>query len=305
MGGTPRDVAYGAEPVRGLDAVTGVGDAGPTRRRRPRRAPELGRRLRVLDLIAVAAAVLLAWTFDGDGVAIPARLLLGSVTVGATVFAIAAHGLYRARACAVRSVELVGLARARGDRRGWPPSSPVGASGSRSSRPRSAPASVTFLALAAVRGGFVAWLRRARTQGRYSRSIVVVGGAAEAERLVWLLRRHPELGLRPVGVVGEDARAGRGRRRPVARWHRHDREHARARRRQRRGDRIRRPRRRRPQRDGAGAARRRRARAALERALGHRPPPPAAGAARARAVRLRRAGDAAPRPAGRASGRST
>ena len=69
-------------------------------------------------------------------------------------------------------------------------------------------AAVSFLALAAVRGGFVAWLRRARTQGRYSRSVVVVGGAVEAERLVWLLRRHPELGLRPVGVVGEDSAQG-------------------------------------------------------------------------------------------------
>lgn len=205
--GTPRDLAYGDESVRGLDAVVGHGTPETDPAPPPGRVPELGRRLRMLDLVAVTAAVLLAWTFDGDGVAVPARILLGSVTVVSTLVAIAAHGLYRARACAVRSVELVGLARA----------TVIGALvtvvagrciGLTVVATALGATVVTFLALAAVRGGFVAWLRRARTQGRYSRSIVVVGAAEEAERLVWLLRRHPELGLRPVGVVGEDAEHG-------------------------------------------------------------------------------------------------
>jgi exopolysaccharide biosynthesis polyprenyl glycosylphosphotransferase len=196
--GTPREVDDADEAVGPRDTVIG-GAPDPT----------VGRCLRLLDLVAVAAAVLLAWTFDGDGdgVAISSRFLLGTITVGATLFAIEAHGLYRARACAVRSVELVGLARA----------TAIGAVTTVVAgrcidltvvATALGAAVVTFLALAAVRGGFVAWLRRARTQGRFSRSVVVVGGAVEAERLVWLLRRHPELGLRAVGVVGEEAVQG-------------------------------------------------------------------------------------------------
>ena len=125
-----------------------------------------------------------------------------------TLAAVAGHGLYRARACAVRSLELVGLARAAAI--GALAVVLVGGLHGRHGR-RSGVARrrcVTFVALAADRGGFVAWLRRARTQGRYSRSIVVVGGEAEAARLVWLLRRHPELGLRPVGIVNDDGEHG-------------------------------------------------------------------------------------------------
>src|SRR6476646_7464451 len=205
--GSPRELTSPDESVRSLGAVTGGGAPEPAPAAPPARAPELGRTLRVLDLVAVAVAVLFAWTVDGDGVAISSRILLGTITVGATLFAIEAHGLYRARACAVRSVELVGLARAAAigavvvvvAGRCIDITVVASALGA---------AVVTFLALAAARGGFVAWLRRARTQGRYSRSIVIVGSAAEAERLVWLLRRHPELGLRPVGLVGEDGEQG-------------------------------------------------------------------------------------------------
>jgi len=193
----------GGVPVREVEPDTAArpaaSDAGA--------APALGRRLRVLDLIAVFSAVLVAWTVDGDSVVVAARVLLGAVTVAVTVCAIETRGLYRARACAVRSVELVGLARAAaigalacvvvGRLLGLT----VGATALNAG-------ALTFLALAAARGGFVAWLRRARAEGRFSRSIVVIGGAAEAERLVWLLRRHPELGLRPVGLVGEHGSQG-------------------------------------------------------------------------------------------------
>jgi exopolysaccharide biosynthesis polyprenyl glycosylphosphotransferase len=206
--GTSRDAASANARYRSVEAV--VDETGPETGGEPSavgRMPELGRRLRMLDAGAVIAAVVLAWTFDGDGVAIAARVVLGAVTVAATVLAIAANGLYRARACAVRSVELVGLARAAaiGALSAVVAGRLIGLTVVATSL---AAAAVTFLALASARGGFVAWLRRARTQGRYSRSIVVVGAAVEAERLVWLLRQHPELGLRPVGVVGEDAEQG-------------------------------------------------------------------------------------------------
>ncbi len=205
--GSPRDLASPDDSVRSLGTVASGGAPAPATAASPTRAPELGRCLRLLDLVAVAVAVLLAWTFDGDGVAISSRVLIGTITVGATLFAIGAHGLYRARVCAVRSVELVGLARAAGI--GVVATVVAGRCiGLTVVATALGAAVVTFLALAAVRGGFVAWLRRARTQGRYGRSVVGVGGAVEAERLVWLLRHHPELGLRAVGVVGEEAAQG-------------------------------------------------------------------------------------------------
>jgi exopolysaccharide biosynthesis polyprenyl glycosylphosphotransferase len=205
--GTPRELTSPNESVRSIGAATGGGAPDPAPAAPPARVPELGRTLRLVDLVAVAVAVLFAWTVDGDSVAISSRVLLGTISIGATLFAIEAHGLYRARACAVRSVELVGLARA--SMIAMAAAVVAGRCiGLTVAATALGAAAVTFLALAAARGGFVAWLRRARMQGRYSRSIVIVGGAAEAERLVWLLRRHPELGLQPVGLVGEGGEQG-------------------------------------------------------------------------------------------------
>jgi exopolysaccharide biosynthesis polyprenyl glycosylphosphotransferase len=162
----------------------------------------LGRRLRCLDGAAVVAAASL-WELAGASLSLGTQVVLAAVMVGVTLAAIASHGLYRARVCAVRSVELVGLARSAAI--GGVATVVVGGVGGVTVvGPSLVVALATFAVLAAVRGGFVAWLRRERSQGRYRRSIVVVGGAAEAERLVWLLRRHPELGLWPVGIVNDD-----------------------------------------------------------------------------------------------------
>jgi exopolysaccharide biosynthesis polyprenyl glycosylphosphotransferase len=203
--GTPRDLTSPDESVRSLGAVTGGG--GPDEAPAAGRTLELGRRLRLLDAGAVAVAALVVWGLAASSIPIVTALALAVVSAVVTVLAIAGHGLYRARACAVRSVELVGLARAAV--LGGAAAFLVGRTVDESAFWISlVGAGVMFLALAAGRGGFVAWLRRARTQGRYSRSVVVVGASVEAGRLVWLLRRHPELGLRPVGVVGEDAEYG-------------------------------------------------------------------------------------------------
>ena len=178
------------------------------------RNPSLRHWLGGLDAAVAIVANLVGWMVlpGASGLSVGGRLLLAMVGALATVLAIAGQGLYRARACAVRSVELVGLARA----------ATAGAFaglivGRLLSQPVPAVAPVAagafaFLGLAAGRGLFSAWLRRARAHGRFCRSIVVVGAEAEAGRLVWLLRRHPELGLRPVGVMGrgldEDTLAG-------------------------------------------------------------------------------------------------
>src|SRR4051812_46347926 len=205
--GTPRDLAVGDDVVRALDPARTLTSPDPELEPTGSRTPALGRRLRMLDVAAVAVANLAVWGLLGAGTAEGERLGLAAVAAIVTVLGVAAHGLYRARACAVRSVELVGLARSAA--LGGLAAYTVARIADLSAFGVALVATgVTFLALAAVRGAFVAWLRRARTQGRYCRSIVVVGAAAEAERLVWLLRRHPELGLRPVGLVGDQAARG-------------------------------------------------------------------------------------------------
>ncbi len=206
--GTSRELAfYGDHRNVGFPGIAGATGPEHDDREPDRAAPALGRTLRLLDVAAVAVANVAIWSAFAGQAPLATRLLLALLASVVTVLAIGGHGLYRARACAVRSVELVGLARA----------SAVGAAAAYAAAlvmdtadlvPALVAGCTTFLALAAVRGGFVAWLRRARSEGRYSRSIVVVGGAAEAERIVWLLRRHPELGLRPVGVVGDNDHRG-------------------------------------------------------------------------------------------------
>jgi exopolysaccharide biosynthesis polyprenyl glycosylphosphotransferase len=194
--GTTRDLTFAGEVSVRAPSATSAG--APQREG----GAQLGRRLRVLDALAVLAAASL-WLAVGTNVSVGARLGLAGVMAGVTLSAMAGHGLYRARVCAVRSVELVGLARS-AVMGGVATVAVGGAGGAAVVAPALVVTPVAFVALAAGRGAFVAWLRRERTQGRYRRSIVVVGGAAESERLVWLLRRHPELGLRPVGVVSED-----------------------------------------------------------------------------------------------------
>lgn len=54
------------------------------------------------------------------------------------------------------------------------------------------------------RFAFDQWLARQRSDGRYSRKIVVVGDAEETGAFLALLDRSPELGLDPVAVVGPD-----------------------------------------------------------------------------------------------------
>ncbi|MGZ4713617.1 MAG: sugar transferase [Acidimicrobiia bacterium] len=164
--------------------------------------PDLRRRLVAVDVLAVTVATVLAWALvGGTGTR---SIAVATIAAAATLAAIAGQGLHRARVCAIRSVELVNLARA---------AMLGGIAGSVTSRvldrPMLAPLVVStivgFTMLAALRGAYAGWLRRARTQGRYCRPVVVVVGAGdEAARVVWLLRRHPEVGLRPVAVMGPD-----------------------------------------------------------------------------------------------------
>ncbi|MGI9624310.1 MAG: sugar transferase [Acidimicrobiales bacterium] len=59
----------------------------------------------------------------------------------------------------------------------------------------------TFLFLIIGRSIFDGWIRSARAQGRYTRSVVVFGSGSGAEELIDLLADHQEAGYRVKGVV--------------------------------------------------------------------------------------------------------
>jgi exopolysaccharide biosynthesis polyprenyl glycosylphosphotransferase len=67
---------------------------------------------------------------------------------------------------------------------------------------------LTFFFLNFWRMSFSAWLRKARSGGRFTRPIVLIGANDDALSLNRLIRSHPELGYRVVGIVGDTFRPG-------------------------------------------------------------------------------------------------
>jgi len=171
------------------------------------RGNHLRRILGILD----ASAVVLAWgavlvapaALDGVQSADPVGLAVAVALVMATsIVVIAWQGLYRARVCGVRAVEIARLGRASlfaaalgyfaGNRLGVPMSLGRAA----------AAMACMFVLLSTFRGVYGTWLRRARTVGRYCRPVLLVGTGEEAQELHRLLTHHPELGYRVQGVLG-------------------------------------------------------------------------------------------------------
>ena len=166
-------------------------------------SPSLRRRLMLIDATAVAVAWLVAFTVlppVGDRGLLAKLGSVGAVTT-ATLVLLHWARLYQARICASRLVEWARLAKVTGasgvvvlllpipDGRRWT-SAALGAA--------------LALAFAAVgRGFFDAWVRSERTQGRFTRSVVLVGRGREAERVSELLEHHPELGYRVCGLIGD------------------------------------------------------------------------------------------------------
>ncbi len=68
----------------------------------------------------------------------------------------------------------------------------------------------TFLFLVIGRSVFDGWIRSARSQGRYTRSVVVVGSGTGAQELMDMLSDHEEAGYRVKGVVANRDSAPRG-----------------------------------------------------------------------------------------------
>jgi len=182
--------------------TTSAGAIAPTRP-----APELREFLVSLDALAIVVAWCLAWLARWDGAppagAVEVVVGLGGVTALALVL-IAALGLYRARVCAVRAVELVRLARAAGLAAGAVFLASRMFSVEVSSYRITAGFAISFGLLAGFRALYAGWLQAVRADGRLGRPVVIVGTNDEALELYRLLHAHPELGFRINGVVGDE-----------------------------------------------------------------------------------------------------
>jgi len=167
------------------------------------------RLLVLLDLVTVVLAISLVqgvvhgWAFPGTARTL-SLLSLVAITIGAIFW----ERLHLARVCAIRSVEVVRLAR-------------VVASTSFASLAldrvfttvTSAPeialrAGGTFFGLVAVRGAFRTWLHGQRRKGLYTRPVIIVGTPEESLELYRLARMQPQLGYDVRGFVS-GAESGR------------------------------------------------------------------------------------------------
>jgi FlaA1/EpsC-like NDP-sugar epimerase len=133
-------------------------------------------------------------------VIVPAMML--SVVVG--IAAIATSRLYQARVCSVRSTEFARLGPVALAAASPAIFLPMMIHREEHVAATVALAATLFLLLVFERSSFDAWLRSQRANGRYCRSLIIVGTAAEARDLSTLLRDHAEFGFRVVGFVGPD-----------------------------------------------------------------------------------------------------
>ena len=185
-----------------LDEVRGSATVAA---RRP--SPILRRLLVGVDAVAAisgwAATLLVVGGLDVEAaVGGAGELSVLALLAAVTILAIASQRLYLARVCTIRAVEIVRLGRAA-----------VIAGVASLLLPRVLPielhtetavigAASAFLLLLVGRGGFRHWLAAGRKEGRFVRSIAVVGANDEAADLCKLVKDHPELGFRLAGIVG-------------------------------------------------------------------------------------------------------
>ena len=170
-----------------------------------------GTRLRGLLVVVDAAAVLLGWLLavgilvlfgaTGDA-AIGLELAVLAVGVVTAMIMIASQGLYLSRVCGVRAVETARLGRAAAVSVGAALIAASALDVAFSVVAAIFTLVVVWFLLSACRGVYGAWLRRARSQGRFCRPVVVIGTGDEGYELNRLVDMHPELGLRVEGVVG-------------------------------------------------------------------------------------------------------
>jgi exopolysaccharide biosynthesis polyprenyl glycosylphosphotransferase len=169
-------------------------------------APGSASRLR-RDLVGVdLVALLLAWGTLPLSAGPERRLhavLACLALIACSLALVAGQRLYLARVCAVRSLEIVRLARVcalivlliivvAGLHEQLVPSEVLVIH-----------ALLAFLLLVVGRGLFRSWLRVSRAEGHHTRSVAIVGMNDEAEDLIQLLHDEPGLGYRVIGAFHE------------------------------------------------------------------------------------------------------
>lgn len=168
--------------------------------------PRLRLLLVILDVVAAAGAWgLAAWGFraSAEGPSLASRVVAVTLLALATVAVADARRLYRAQVCSIRAIEvqrmgqvalLVAAATAiAGPQLGLRlPTGEVLVGGL-----------ATFALGTTLRGAYRGWLAANRSQGRFQRQVVIVGGDTDTLDLCELVAEHPQLGLDVVGLIGE------------------------------------------------------------------------------------------------------
>lgn len=205
-------------PAPDLDAGSLTNESSRTMSASAERGPRprLRRILFLLDTVGLSAAWMVALTLEPSGVRLPVAgelttiLSVAAIGVFAGLAALVTQQLYLARVCAIRAVELTRLGRVAAV------SGVIVAIGAPELLDTTIPTGrivlaglLGFITLAVFRGLFASWLKTRRSEGSFSRSVVIVGTNEDGFEVSELLNSHPELGFRVVGVVGDPGEARR------------------------------------------------------------------------------------------------
>ncbi len=165
--------------------------------------------LRRLLVLSDSVGIVIAWLItslsmvSNEPLSSRSRLGFLPVVFAVTLATIAGAKLYKARVCSVRAVETATLIRACGvaSTASWLIGGRVGADAIRVSTAALSGA-LTFTFVMALRTLYRALLEAARSEGRFTRPILLVGSGDEAYELEQMIVDEPELGYRVIGVVG-------------------------------------------------------------------------------------------------------
>ena len=177
-------------------------------------APRGNRWLRRLLVFSDSVGITFAWLLTSitmlsrDPWLSRSKLGFLPVVLAVTLATIAGAKLYKARVCSVRAVETATLIRASAlaSTGCWLIAGRVGADAVQVSSALVSGA-LTFAFVMAFRTLYRAALESARSEGRFTRAVLLVGTGDEAYELERMIADEPELGYRVVGVVGRAAEA--------------------------------------------------------------------------------------------------
>ena len=172
-------------------------------------APRGNKWLRRVLVLSDSVGITLAWLItslsvvSSEGLTSRSRLGFLPVVLVVTLTTIAGAKLYKARVCSVRAVETATLIRACGvaSTASWLIAGRFGADAIRLST-AAVSGVMTFTFVMALRTLYRSFLEAARSEGRFTRPVLLVGSGDEAYELEQMIVDEPELGYRVIGVVG-------------------------------------------------------------------------------------------------------